>query len=207
MGYTDFTINRIAEILQQYPVRNILDLGAQNNYSLPLAEPDKAPYMRAWYEQRGLWYLAIDLNGEDGALQIDLSKPWTESPLAEKVPLRRFDLVVDAGTSEHVGRNGAFGWDAIYNCWLNKHNLLGGRAIMYNENPKTGNWPKHGFQYYSKKFYHQLAEHSDYKILHLTEHAAMNNTVNGWNVVAILEKRSEHFPSIEEFQKMAIFTS
>lgn len=192
MGYTSFTISKIEPLLTN--VKSVIDLGAQNNY----AQPDlPAPYISEWYKEKQIEYSCIDLNGENNAIPFDLS---------EKIAGGQFDLVVDAGTSEHIGKNGVFSWEAIYNCWLNKHNLLKMDGLMYNENPKTGNWPGHGFNYYTTKFYNQLQQSTDYdyRILDIGEHPAMGNTTDGWNVFTILKKKSEKFPSLEEFMKMDI---
>lgn len=192
MGYTSFTIGKIEPLLIN--VKSIVDLGAQNNYAQPNLP---APYISQWYDNKHILYECIDLSGENRALAADLSELLF-------VSTETFDLVVDAGTSEHVGKGGAFSWEAIYNCWLNKHNLLKIGGLMYNENPETGNWPGHGFNYHTIKFYYQLAELTDYKILDLGEHPAMGNTTDGWNVFSILKKKSEKFPTLEEFIKMDI---
>ncbi len=190
MGYTNETIARVERILNQYQINSVLDLGAQNNYS---GTEQPAPYMREWYEKKGINYVSIDINGEHGALPFNLSKPITAD-------LGKFDLVVDAGTSEHIGEDGKFDIFAIYNCWKTKHHLLKYEGIMINENPKSGNWPGHGFNYYTEFFYRTLAGLCNYEILELGEHAAMGNVTDGWNVHSILLKKDHTFPRIEDFE-------
>ncbi len=195
MGYTQFTKDKIELITERFEVNSVIDLGAQNDFAQPKLP---APYISEWYDKKGIAYTCIDLNGENGACVIDLSEPvegiWNS-----------YGLVVDAGTSEHVGDDGKFTWEAIYNCWVTKHTLLDMGGIMYSENPKTGNWPGHGFNYYTQDFYNKLAEISGYELLDLGEHPACNNITDGWNVFCTMRKVSNHFPTLAEFKKLSIF--
>ena len=200
MGVTSFDIPKLEKILRDYHTSTVMELGAQNRYDQPSLP---APYMRAWYDQHSVSYDSIDLSGEDGAWELDLAKDLGPVLTAEGVPFYH-DLVTDFGTSEHVGINGKFSWEAIYNCWKNKHNLLVVDGIMFSENPKTGNWPGHGFNYYSLAFYYGFCAITDYHILEVGEHAAMGNTTDGWNIYCIMQKRSEKFPTFEEFQNLDI---
>jgi hypothetical protein len=114
---------------------------------------------------------------------------------------------VDAGTSEHVGTNGKHDIKAIYNCWKNKHNLVKVGGFIVSENPKTGNWPGHGFNYYTTDFYKLLAGFGDYSLIDLGEHPAMGNTTDGWNVYCVMQKTKEEFISLEKFKKCGILTN
>lgn len=193
MGYTDYTKAIIQTVIDYDGIKSVIDLGAQNDHSLP----DFAmPYTSEWYKEKGISYDSIDINGENGARVIDLGKPFNMI-----IP---FDLVVDAGTSEHVCTDGKFDWSAIYNCWLNKFNLCKIGGWIISENPKTGNWPGHGFNYYTKEFYKELQDNSDLQTMLLEEHAAMHNYTDGWNVVSVLRKTGHHFPDLETFKKFSI---
>lgn len=198
MGYTGNTKRIIQTVINTYNTKTVIDLGSQQDYDQPHLP---APYVDGWYTAQGVKYACIDLNGENGAFKIDLGLPWLEYDEGNT------DLVVDAGTSEHVGREGSFSWEAIYNCWGNKHNLLKEGGIMVNENPKTGNWPGHGLNYYTKDFYRALEAATDYHVILLDEHPAMENRIDGWNVVCVMQKKSDRFPSLEEFMKLGIQTS
>ena len=199
MGYTGFTIDLIEPHLAG--VETVIDAGAQNLYNQPLIP---APYASEWYKEKDILYWAIDVCQENGSFAIDLSKLQT---ISGEIPLMVADLLVDAGTSEHVGDNGKFGWDAIYNCWLNKFNLIRKDGKIISENPKTGNWPGHGFNYYTEDFYRNLEAKSDLKILSLGEHPAMGNTTDGWNIYCVMEKTGEKFPTLAEFKKLGIMQS
>lgn len=219
MGYTQFTINKIEGILNEYrPIYSVLDLGAQNNYSLPLENPENAPYMSAWYTNRGIQYQCIDLSGENGAIPMDLSLSLKKyegvngaipgdglATFPNTITFPIPGLLVDAGTSEHIGTNGAFNWEAIYNCWVTKYELLKLGGIMYNENPLTGNWPLHGFNYYTESFYLQLAEeHGLFKIKDIGTHPAMGNEIDGYNVYCTLQKHDNPPPfiTLDQFMKL-----
>ena len=192
MGYTQKTVELIDPLLSG--VRTVVDLGAQNDYRHPTLP---APYVKdTYYHNKG--YVAFDISGENGSEPYDLS-------VLHNFPMQ-YDLVVDAGTSEHVGRGGSFSWEAIYNCWKNKHRLAKTMGFIVSENPKTGNWPGHGFNYYTEGFYKELATLAEYLVISLGEHPAMGNTINGWNVYCVLQKNREEFISLEEFRGCGIRT-
>ena len=167
------------------PNDSILELGNQtiyfgNDYGKP-AKP--------MFEKMGHRHVSIDLNGLDGALPIDLGQPIEES-------LGQFDIVTDFGTSEHVL--------GIYNCWLNKHNLLKAGGIMVNENPKTNNWAGHGHWYCTEKFYENLIKKQDYEILAIGEHPAMGNVTDGWLIYCVLRKLNNNFISRSVFETLGL---
>ena len=193
MGYTHKTIELIDLIIDK--VQTVVDLGAQNDYRHPTLP---APYVKdTYYANKN--YVAFDISGENG------SKPYDLSQLHDFGV--QYDLLVDAGTSEHVGDNGKFGWKAIYNCWKNKHNLVKVGGFIVSENPKTGNWPGHGFNYYTTDFYKKLAGFGDYSLIDLGEHPAMGNTTDGWNVFCVMQKTKEEFITFEKFKQCGIATS
>ena len=196
MGYTTFTKQLVEKYIQEYSPKSVLDLGSQNDFSGPNLP---APYISLWYQGKGIHYECVDLNGENNAFVWDLSK----LPDAIKGG-HEYDFVVDAGTSEHVGDNGKFGWEAIYNCWLNKWNLLKVGGIMISENPLEGNWPEHGFNYYNQSFYTKLSSIADCKLLETGKHAAMGNVTDGWNVYAVLQKTGQKFMTLEEFETLPL---
>lgn len=219
MGYTSFTKELVEKVIKTYNPKSVMDLGAQNDFSGPNLP---APYISEYYEWKDIKYMCIDLNGENNAYVLDLSKPLPDDFInfrVEKGELgatepflfsRMVDMVCDIGTGEHIGKNGAFSWEAIYNCWCNKWNLLKVGGIMVNENPLSGNWPKHGWNYHTVEFYKELAQALGESMNDYFEygiHAACNNEVDGWNVWCIFKKTGAAFVSFEEFKKMSIKTS
>lgn len=195
MGYTDKTWEVVNKVIADNDVKSMVDLGAQNDFSQPNLP---APYVRSIMESRGIDYIAIDLNGEDGCLVLDLSK---------QIHIGSFPLVMDAGTSEHVGNDGKPDIESFYNCWLNKFNLCEMLGIIVSENPKTGNWIGHGFSYVSKDFYEKLSKIAQLDIVVLEEHPACGNTTDGYNIICVMKKYGEGFPTFEEFKTLDVRTS
>lgn len=195
MGYTSFTKTLVQGIIDEYRPKSVVDLGSQNDYSYPTLP---APYISDWFRDQWIEYGCIDLNGENAAAVKDLSEVFT------KPDGIRYDMVCDIGFSEHVGDNGKFGWEAIYNCWVNKHNLLKIGGIMVNENPATQNWPGHGFSFYTADFYLGLCKMTKYKLLEIGRQAAMGNVTDGWNIFSVLEKVSDEFVSLEQFKTLPL---
>jgi hypothetical protein len=193
MGYTGKTIELIDLVIDK--VQSVVDLGAQNDYRHPTLP---APYVKDTY-YANKQYTAIDISGENGSQPYDLS-------LLHSFGVQ-YDLLVDAGTSEHVGTNGKHDIKAIYNCWKNKHNLVKVGGFIVSENPKTGNWPGHGFNYYTEAFYHILAQVCGYNLISVGSVAAMGNFVDGWNVYAVLQKNQEEFCTLTEFKTCGIQTN
>lgn len=191
MGITSFSIELIER--NKGAAKSVIELGAQNLYNQPILP---APYADEYYTSLGIEYSCIDISKENGCIEIDLSKTFQNT-------IGQFDLVTDFGTSEHIGNNGLHDSEAFYNCWKTKHDILKSSAVMINENPKTGNWLGHGFNYLTQDFYLRLAQLCGYTILELGEHPAMGNITDGWNVYCVLRKNSEvEFISLEEFKTL-----
>lgn len=196
MGYTEHTVNLIEKAIRAYHPQSVIDAGAQNMYNQPYLP---APYASGFYEWKGIDYQSVDLSGENGSHQWDLGTELKDLPVA--------DLFVCAGTKEHVGHNGAFSWDATYNCFLNYHRMTKVGGIQIHENPKTGHWPFHGFSFYTEDFYHQLSSASGYRILEIGECCAMGNCETGRNIWCVMEKTSEEFPTLDTFKTFSLKTS
>lgn len=217
MGVTNFEIKLLNGIIDTYRPKIVLDFGSQNDYSTNELKP---PFMSGWWLKRNIDYTSIDLAGDNNSLKLNWSYPLEI--------FRKFNLVIDAGSSEHSVQSKGYTITPFhegyinsvypnvkvtdeeielgyYNCWLNKHNLLKQDGIMLSVNPLTDNWEGHGYSYINEDFYKRIAEFSDYEILQLGTHAAMGNTKDGWNVYCVMQKKSEVFPSFYEFNKFPIF--
>jgi hypothetical protein len=195
MGITDFSLTLLNKYLPTVENKTVMELGSQNLYCSRY--PDY-PYADKYYNKQGFHYSCIDLNGENLALVLDLAKP-------QKVGV--FGVVTDFGTSEHVGIDGKHDPRAFYNCWLNKHNMCEVGGLIISENPKTGNWLGHGFNYVTEDFYKELAEANGYELLELGEHPAMGNTTDGWNIYCVLRKTSDKFMTYQKFKTLSFKTS
>lgn len=107
---------------------------------------------KKYYKKLGVQeHVSIDLNGKNGALQIDLDFP---------VPgnlLNRFNMVTNYGTLEHVNNQ--------YQAFKNMHDVCKKEGIMIHSFPPTGHWEGHGRYFYSEKFAEQLAHFCSYEII------------------------------------------
>ena len=99
-------------------------------------------------------HTSIDLNGQDGALMIDLRDDITrDHPQFH----RHFDLTTNFGCSEHVSSQ--------YNAFRNIHNLTREGGLMIHALPLIGSWPRHCRNRYSGDFPRLLAAANGYDIL------------------------------------------
>lgn len=213
MGYTSYEIELIGKYIK--PGMSVLDYGSQNLYTTMQKDP---PFVDVWYKSLGVTdYTCVDLAGDNNALKLDVSYA---------VDMKRdFDMVVDAGTGEHVVQ--MEGYESVafhdghinsiypkgvkdklrgfYNFWVNKHTAckIGGHIISIN--PESGSWPEHGYHWLKRDFYIWLTNHAGYELLFLDRHAAMGNEKDGWNVVSVLRKIGHRFPLFETFSTFPIF--
>lgn len=215
MGYTITEVDLIRPFLS--PGISVIDMGAQCDYTTGATDP---PFISEWYKRMGVTdYTCVDLAGGNNALKVDLSKIlfWGES----------FNIVVDCGTGEHLVMCDEYitvpfhdGYihsvypeestitdkrRGFYNFWVNKHRLCKTGGKMISINPETGSWPDHCYHWINIDFYHRLVEISGYTLYAAYRSAAMGNTISGWNVVSVLEKKSESFPTYEQFLTLPIF--
>jgi len=108
-----------------------------------------APRSTAFWRSLGLDYAALDYNGHLDSFALDLNR--------EQVPEQMrgtFDLVVNAGTTEHVANQD--------NAFRVIHDLARKDGVMYHHVPVSGD-PYHGLISYSPKFFHQLYKQNDYQ--------------------------------------------
>jgi hypothetical protein len=113
------------------------------------------------YEAKGVVHTSVDLNGLDGAIVVDLSKPSERRDW-----IGHFDVITNCGTTEHVAPN-----DAQYEAFRNIHLWLrvGGIAVHalpdVNALEEYGIWRGHCENYYSEDFVRMLAAANRYAIL------------------------------------------
>lgn len=180
MGVTQISLDRITPYLKTG--MRMLELGAQNLY-------DNNHYgwiAKDYFETLFIEHTSIDINQHQKCEYADLR---------ELLPYRDFNIVTDYGTCEHID-------GSLYVPYLNIHNACKPGGIMIHENPKTGNWPKHGYHYFTEGFYTALAKACGYEILELTSEASMGNDIDGWNVSCVMRKGDGEFISEEQFNKI-----
>ncbi len=112
---------------------------------------ERAPYSRVFWTSLGLDYAAIDVDTREGVTYLDLNR--------DDVPFdlyRAFDLVINAGTTEHVSNQG--------NAFRIIHDLARTGGVMYHEVP-AGGTIEHGFIAYQPVFFMRMAQQNEYEWL------------------------------------------
>lgn len=139
---------------------------------------DYGTYSTPWFQKNfpSLEHICIDIKPEKYAVAKDLRV---------SLGMGEFDYVTNFGTTEHVAQGKEGG---LYEAYKNVHEACKVGGVMIHENPKTGNWPGHGDHYMTKDFYTKFALITGYEILELGEHAAMGNSIDGWNIYCVLRK-------------------
>lgn len=145
------------------------------------------------YSSWGVEHVSIDLNGEDGALPIDLDKP------VPPIFLDRFDVITNYGTIEHVNNQ--------FQVFKNIHDMHKQGGIVIHVLPPTGHWLGHCRYYYSEQFVKGLANACgyqiiNYKILDESVHKAPNNLI----AVTYIKKGNNGFITKEEFDRIGGIT-
>ena len=139
----------------------MLELGDQEIVLIGRGERIPEKTGKAYFTNRGFQHVSVDLNGLNGALVRDLTKPeqfqeWRGS----------FDVLTNAGTTEHVEP-----YESQYECFGILHDCIkvGGIAIHLLpdvfERDQHGAWKNHCHNYYSESFFEMLAKECSYELL------------------------------------------
>lgn len=94
-------------------------------------------------------HISIDVNGKDGALRIDLSKPIDKWD-------KYFDMVTNFGTAEHVS-------GGIHEAYSNIHRFTRVGGVMINVGPIRGGCPWHSPYHYDADFFKKLSDACKYR--------------------------------------------
>jgi len=109
--------------------------------------------VKLYFTILGVDHVSIDLNGEDGALEVDLCE-------AVCLGHDRFDVVTNFGTSEHVYKQ--------YECFWNIYTQCRSGGMMIHEVPLVGDWTEHiCYYHYTEQFFKMLADACDGTVLEL----------------------------------------
>ena len=152
---------------------------------------------KLWFESQGVIHTSVDLNGQLGAIAVNLAEPVDRPEW-----VGAFDVVTDFGTSEHVGNT----VEALYNARKNCHTWCRVGGLMLFSNPMTGHWPGHGHHYFTRKHYLDLAMAFDYQVLDTWEHPTCGNYETGMQISAALVKLRESAFSFDLFVRACIRT-
>ena len=101
---------------------------------------------KEFFQSIGFEHTSVDLNGLDGALRLDLSKP---------LGLGTFDMVTNLGTSEHVSEKN---YEGQVQCWRNMLEAMSVGSVLISITPQPGTWLDHGTWYPRLGFFTELAD-------------------------------------------------
>jgi SAM-dependent methyltransferase len=115
--------------------------------------PDAAPSSRAFWESLGFSYSAVEYGGHRDSIALDLNRDDVPYDLASS-----FDLVVNAGTTEHVANQD--------NAFRIIHDLVAPGGLMIHDVP-AGGMLTHGMLGYNLQFFFVLCRDNNYEVLDL----------------------------------------
>lgn len=157
-SYIDFIRESVESTLGGFGGTRMLELG---NQRIARRAMIGARTGKAYYTDLGVEHTSLDFNGKDGAVALDLSVA-VDKPEWHGY----FDIVTNAGTTEHVEPH-----DAQYTCFANLHEWLKPGGIFIHIVPaveglaSTNRWDKHCNNYYSAAFFEMLARENDYALV------------------------------------------
>ncbi len=186
-GWLDFTFEAIGSTGLRFEALEMCELGNQHisvdgiNFEIA----------KQYFESLGIRHISIDLNGEDGALVLDLSKPIQNEEL-----LGRFDVVTNFGTSEHVENQ--------YHCFQNMHDFTKKGGLCIHAIPKIGHWKDHCEYYYDPSFFKKLAQLCDYSIVKEAILSESPDTDTELVCAALIKRENSEFIDQETFDALPI---
>ena len=140
------------------------------------------------FENLGMTYTSVDLNGEDGALPLDLRCPELFYEFRCK-----YDILTNLGTTEHVEPI-----EKQYECFSIIHDVVKPGGIMIHMVPdleelqNSGAWKDHCSIYYRKEFFTELTEACNYTILE-------NKVIFGLRSVVLRKETARAFTTNKDF--------
>jgi hypothetical protein len=151
MGIDKFTLDFIETEITKFNhigALNMVELGNQfiKGSALPTGKIAKNYFL-----SKGFFHVSIDINGKDGALEINLNQEIMNINL-----LKKFDILTNCGTSEHITNQ--------YICWKNIHNLVRKDGIFIHLVPLVNNWKGHGYYKFTTHFFDNLSIQCHYHI-------------------------------------------
>lgn len=143
------------------------------------------------FEALGATHTSFDINGKNGAVALDLSRP-----LPGDQQRGAYDLVTNFGTSEHVA-------DSQYQCWRNIHDLCAPGGLMLHAIPEVGSWPRHGMWHYTLPRVLAVAAAARYKlrITHVHEYTHTDGRKQN-SLQLCFQKDGDQFPDEPTFQSI-----
>jgi hypothetical protein len=179
-----------------YANLKLCELGDQSMIEVDASGRTQTVSAKLIYTARGVQHTSIDLNGNEGALVINLDKP---------VPdylLNKFDLVTNYGTVEHVNNQ--------FQVLKNIHDMTRQNGIMIHSFPPVGQWPEHCRYYYTIEFVKQLAKLCNYEIINLKVlktfvEKEYRKDDNYDFIMVTFQKTSDKFATKDQFKQNTLF--
>lgn len=140
------------------------------------------------FQNLGMAHTSVDLNGEDGALPLDLRRPELFYEFRCK-----YDVLTNLGTTEHVEPI-----EKQYECFSIIHDVVKPSGIMIHMVPdleeleNSGAWKDHCSIYYRKEFFTELAQHCNYTILD-------SKVIFGLRSVVLRKETARSFTTNQDF--------
>ena len=157
-AYLDFIDAAVRDTVGGFEGMRLLELG---NQRISRSARVGARTGKAYYSGLGAEHTSVDINGEDGAVVVDLGTPGAMPEWHG-----RFDIITNAGTTEHVEP-----FDAQYDCFRNIHEWSRPGGVIVNFVPGVeeldarGRWRHHCNTYYSVPFFDALAAACGYRVV------------------------------------------
>lgn len=182
MGITSLSLDRINRYLK--PNYKILIIGCQNCYW----PENYGEVAQDYFRNLGHEVKSIDIYECNGADVMDLREDLRFEPI--------YDIIFQHGTVEHVD-------GSLYMPFKNMHEACKVGGIMIHENPASKSWPLHGQHYFTQGFYIELAKTCGYGLSEIIIEPAMGNTIDGWNISAVLQRvENDLFIDEEQFNEI-----
>lgn len=174
-------ITTVEELLGGWRGRRVLELGNQL-----LRGENTRRTSKDYFTALGAIHVSFDINGQDGAISVDLCKPVPEEYWGT------FEVVTNFGTSEHV-KNQEQVFRTIHDCCK-----VGG--YMIHSIPLVGHWKGHSPYHYYSDFCQKLASAFGYQVLSNALAERFNNKL----LNALLRKTAEGTFSSSRFPSTGI---
>ncbi len=129
----------------------MLELGNKLNTKVGAPGGEVTVTYKEFFTSLGYDHTSVDINGQDGALPIDLRKCLRTELVARGRNHTQFDVVTNIGTTEHVVDN----QEAV---WRNVWEAVRPGGWLLSITPKPGQWRWHGLWYPRREFYAAFAE-------------------------------------------------
>jgi len=158
-----------AELAELYELFNLpaVDLGGLQEVAIVDGlerQAETAPASQPFWESLGFTYNAVEYGGHRGVTSLDLNRDRVPDALCAS-----FDLVVNAGTTEHVVNQD--------NAFRVVHDLTKVGGVMLHELP-GGGMLTHGVVSYNPQFFWLLCRFNNYEVFDLTVAHAGDATIS-----------------------------